>query len=445
MHRSRKRIARFTGVLGALALVAAACGPADDEAVDGPEDEPAEALPEIPEEGVFEDSLDYGLIYDQTGPTTDTQVPFANGVRAALEAANRDGGIHGREINIIDEDEEYDAAVGAAAFERLVHDRPVVGMTALNNSAFADTVIEDVDPSGVPVVGAQATIRTSVNPMRENFFALQCPYPDQIDVHLSYLMAQVDDYEPSVVTFVGDVASGHEYGELTEARVEQAGGEYLGHFAVPYDAADADAQAREIEELDPDIIVMHGGVGTAIASLRSLETFGVTDTPVGAIFAQKNPAIMEAVPALADVYSAVHCYRAADDPDVDDDMRDQMISDAEEIGVDEDMYMTSDFADGYVSGLVAVEGLERAGENLSRESFREALEGIENFETGGLAPPITFGPDDRIGVETVIPFVWDQEQETFVSEGSFADFEDCVVHEYVTESIEDWDPRCYTP
>ena len=34
---------------------------------------------------------------------------------------------------------------------------------------------------------------------------------------------------------------------------------------------------------------------------------------------------------------------------------------------------------------------------MTREGFVNALEGIKDFETGGLCGPITFGPDDRKG------------------------------------------------
>jgi hypothetical protein len=51
---------------------------------------------------------------------------------------------------------------------------------------------------------------------------------------------------------------------------------------------------------------------------------------------------------------------------------------------------------GYSGALVFLEGLRRAGPQLTREGFIRALEGIRDFETG-IGLPTTFGPDRHEG------------------------------------------------
>jgi hypothetical protein len=48
------------------------------------------------------------------------------------------------------------------------------------------------------------------------------------------------------------------------------------------------------------------------------------------------------------------------------------------------------------SARLLVEGLARSGRDLSREKLVTALEGVYAFETG-LMPPISYGPNRRIG------------------------------------------------
>jgi ABC-type branched-subunit amino acid transport system substrate-binding protein len=50
-----------------------------------------------------------------------------------------------------------------------------------------------------------------------------------------------------------------------------------------------------------------------------------------------------------------------------------------------------------VSARVLVEGLQRAGRDLTRPKFVAALVTLQNFETG-LIPPISFGPNQRTGI-----------------------------------------------
>jgi ABC-type branched-subunit amino acid transport system substrate-binding protein len=50
----------------------------------------------------------------------------------------------------------------------------------------------------------------------------------------------------------------------------------------------------------------------------------------------------------------------------------------------------------YGAAKILVEGLRRAGREVSREKLIEALEGLYEYQTG-VTPPVTFGPNRRIG------------------------------------------------
>lgn len=50
---------------------------------------------------------------------------------------------------------------------------------------------------------------------------------------------------------------------------------------------------------------------------------------------------------------------------------------------------------GYVFGKLIVEGLERAGKELTRERFLDAMESIREWESGGILPQVSFSPDDH--------------------------------------------------
>lgn len=50
---------------------------------------------------------------------------------------------------------------------------------------------------------------------------------------------------------------------------------------------------------------------------------------------------------------------------------------------------------GYVFGRLVVEGLERAGRALTRESFIDAMESITDWDSGGILPPVSFSPTNH--------------------------------------------------
>ncbi|MFP4237606.1 MAG: hypothetical protein ACLFRQ_08710, partial [Desulfonatronovibrio sp.] len=56
--------------------------------------------------------------------------------------------------------------------------------------------------------------------------------------------------------------------------------------------------------------------------------------------------------------------------------------------------------EGFINARVLVEGLTRAGRNLNREKFIDAIESIDNFSLG-IANTLSFSPDNHQGLSRV--------------------------------------------
>lgn len=442
--------------LSVLALLATGCGGGDDDSSDASEPAStgsasemaateagsetaaateAAAPMEVPDEGVFADSLDYGFIYDQTGPTASTQTVFFSGFESHINAVNEAGGVSGRTINIVEEDEQYDVATGVAAYNKLVNQTPVVGMTAMNNSSFQGAVIEDVDENGVPVIGAESTTGLAVNPFREMFYAMECTYADQADVAVAHSTTLVDGEVPKTAVIYGNVASGEEYAAQIQDRVETAGGEFVGAVSVEYGSTEADAQAQQIADLNPDVIQLHGGVSIGLPVLASLAKFGITDVPVIGIFALHVSEVPSEAPEIP--YYAVNCYSNGYEGV---EGASELIAEAQANGVDQAVYERPEFVNGWMVAQVLAEALGIAGNDLNRASLAAAMDEVTDFSIGALSPVITFGPDDHVGVSSVKPFAFNPDTGQFEGVGEYADYANCLTNEYVNEGIGDYDP-----
>jgi len=76
--------------------------------------------------------------------------------------------------------------------------------------------------------------------------------------------------------------------------------------------------------------------------------------------------------------------------------------------------MTQWRAIGYQQGLLTAEALKRM-EAPTRECLIEALQSIENFDTG-IQAPVTFGPEERMGIDTVGVFQIQDGKVTIIKE-----------------------------
>lgn len=50
---------------------------------------------------------------------------------------------------------------------------------------------------------------------------------------------------------------------------------------------------------------------------------------------------------------------------------------------------------GYVFGQLILEGLERAGPDLTEDAFLDAMESIRDWDSGGIMPPVSFSAEDH--------------------------------------------------
>jgi branched-chain amino acid transport system substrate-binding protein len=380
-----------------------------------------------PKEGVTAKDVKIGVIADLTGPTAAVQVPFTEGIKTQVEAANAAGGINGRKITLLMEDEKYEVPTGLAAYKKLVSQTPALGIIGLNNSSLQVAAIKQVATNKVPVFGAEATTKQAINPFNPYFFAMQCSYADQADVAVPYMAQKTGKAKPRVASLALDVESGYEWGDLIKARVEKLGGEYLGHTAVPPTATEADAQMQKIAKEKPDFIALHGSSGTSTIVLKSMEKFDIK-VPVIGIFATGGPAAYNSVPAeVGSQFETVNCYTPSS---IQAEGSAEMLQRAKEYGFEKSAG-TTDFVNGYVVGQVLVDALKAAGKNPDRESFKKGLETLTDLSTGGLSENVTFGPQDHVGIQTVRPYSYDYATKTYKAVGEYTDYEKDISNEYL--------------
>jgi branched-chain amino acid transport system substrate-binding protein len=59
------------------------------------------------------------------------------------------------------------------------------------------------------------------------------------------------------------------------------------------------------------------------------------------------------------------------------------------------------YGQGWTMMRIMLEGVRRTvadGKELTGESIKASIESMRDFDTGGVTPPITFGPDDHYGM-----------------------------------------------
>lgn len=102
--------------------------------------------------GVTPTEIKAGLILNDTGPQSAAMDAFRAGIEARLKAANGDnGGVYGREVTYVWQDDQADPKLNLIAADKLVTDEKVFGI--IEEPIAAVGSVESLSEQGIPVTG----------------------------------------------------------------------------------------------------------------------------------------------------------------------------------------------------------------------------------------------------------------------------------------------------
>ena len=335
-------------------------------------------------QGVTEDSVLIGM----EGPANSFSVDEENlGMRLVIRQVNESGGIHGRMLSEQayprGSDDPVDQAVRNA--RRLVERDGVFLLFNFGGPA-AVAIGEYAMERDVPYLFPHTALLT-VDGDR-HIFTSYPRYDGESRMMLEFLARDRGAKRIAVVhapNIYGDYFAGR-----AAALADEIGYEFAGAQPLPIRPAQAIEQMRALRDQDPDAVVMAlypAGARRVVEAKASLG-WEVTLVSSGPLTDEQylNVDGGQAEGTLG------FCYYP--DPNV---------SDAPGVAAYREL-MARYHPDhplnryslyGYVFGRLVVEGLTRAGPDLTEDAFLDAMESIRDWDSGGIMPPVSFTADDH--------------------------------------------------
>jgi len=140
------------------------------------------------QQGVTKDEILLGTITDLSGPIASVGVNTRDGIQMRIDEANAAGGVNGRKIRLLVEDNGYDPKRSVLAAQKLVTSDKVFAVVGhvgtANNVAAMPTLLENNVISFMPMSGGRAMFE----PPERLKIALIQPNPDLIEAGVRYLV-----------------------------------------------------------------------------------------------------------------------------------------------------------------------------------------------------------------------------------------------------------------
>jgi branched-chain amino acid transport system substrate-binding protein len=342
------------------------------------------------EPGVTADKIVLGQAAVLSGPAAQLGIQMRNGIKSYLDFVNARGGVHGRKLELVSEDDRYEPAVAPGATRKLIDEHKVFALLGYVGTPTGVAHLPVVTQAKVPLVGMFTGAEALRVPFNRYVFHVRASYYDETEKIVEQV---VSTGGRKISVFYQNDAYGEAGRKGTELALERRKMKIHSSGTVERNTVAVDAAAKAIHATQPDAVVMVGAYAACAAYVRAMQKLGSGATFYNVSFVGSKAladalgkdgtgvAISQVVPfpwgtAVPVVKEYQQLAKKAGYPD----------------------YNFSAL-EGFLSAKVMVEGLRRAGRNPTREGLVEALEKMNDVDLGGFF--ISYSPKNRAGSKFV--------------------------------------------
>ena len=346
-------------------------------------------------QGVSDGEVVIGSVNDLSGIFAAVGVPAVNGANMRFDEVNAAGGVHGRQIRFVVEDNGYQIPRAMQGYNKLLNRDKAFAMLLSLGTPMNVAGFKLLDPKGIPNVGPLSAARQMLQEPMDNKFIGFSSYYDQVQVGAKYLAEEFEAKNLCTMYIPSDF--GKEIAESTKDLADSMGLSMAGETTHKPDELDFVGSLTKLKAAECDVITMALGVRQGITVVGTAKKLGWTDVK----FLNTSAGFLEPVAMVPGgvtdgLYAAAgwrDLYERAADP-----VPGKFIADYK-AKFDQP---ASGFAMlGYSAADTVVRALEAAGPDLTHESFIAAMETLDYMDelTGSQT---TYGADDHRGADEVV-------------------------------------------
>ena len=342
------------------------------------------------EEGVTDTSIKIGNHMDLSGPAASWGNSSRIGMEAYFKFINESGGVYGRKIDFITEDDQYKPPLALAAAKKLIAKDNIFAFVAPFGSQQAVTTMKLAMEKKIPFMFPITNNIVFSKPLKRYVFAMLVPYYFQTRVIVDYALEKLRVREFGMIYQQDEVGEDARRGVLEQ--LKKYGKELSVDIPFTRGTKDFSSQVLKLKESGVDAVI----IGSMIKEPASIikEAAKLNWNPQFFCIAGAAIPIFIKLVGAAGEGTIVATQAFLPDLPTPGMFKYKEILDKFSPKL-EPTYMNQV---GYAVAMTFTEGLKLAGPNPSREKLIDAIEHIKNFDTGVL-PPISFSPTKHLGAE----------------------------------------------
>jgi len=340
-------------------------------------------------QGVTADRIVLGQAAVFSGPAAQLGIQMRNGIKAYFDVVNEKGGVHGRKLELVTEDDQYESKVAPVASKKLIEEHKVFALLGYVGTPTGVAHLPVVTQAKVPLVGMFTGAEVLRVPMNRYVFHVRASYYDETEK----IVEQVVSLGGKRIAVFHQADAYGEAGRMgTELALKRRNLQIHSIGTVERNTIKVEDAVKTISASQPDAIVMVSAYTSCAEFIRQMKKAGSGATFYNVSFVgskaladalgKEGPgvAISQVVPfPWGTAIPVVREYQ-------------QVAKKAS--------FTDYNFSalEGFLVAKVMVEGLRRTGKDLNREKFVDTMEKMD-VDFGGFH--VAYSPKNHTGSKFV--------------------------------------------
>jgi branched-chain amino acid transport system substrate-binding protein len=355
---------------------------------------PAMAQTKVTNQGISDAEIVIGTHQDLSGPIKVWGVPVLNGMKQAVEEVNAKGGIHGRKLRLVAEDNAYDTKKAVLVTQKMVERDKVFAMIGPMGSptviAAQDLLFEAGIPQLFPLTAAEFTYKFDpAKPQERLKFNNLLPYVESTRAIVKYMIPEKKIQKPCIM-YQDD-----EYGKnVFDGFTQQLEAMKLKAASVTTykrGASDFSAQTARMKADGCDLVVLGTVIRETIGPMAEAKKIGFNPVWLGA-----TPVCVLEVPGLGkELVEGLYAGCGFEIP-YRDTAKGKVKEWAETYFKTYNSEPNSQAVIGYNTIMTFAHYVEKAGKDLTGQKLLASLESGDVFQDIFASPPTKFSPTNHL-------------------------------------------------
>jgi branched-chain amino acid transport system substrate-binding protein len=341
--------------------------------------------------GITKDQITVGAYLGYSSPVATTNFQIEAGVMSYLNAINEAGGIYGRKVKWIGEDDGYQPTKTLAACKKLIEQDKIFALLSAAGIPTTFAALPYIESQNVPLLCPYAPILSLEEPPRRNVFMITPSAERQYYFIVDYAIKKLGAKRISIIGQAGPKGP-YDY---MAYRLKESGLTQVGDYEeYKIGQTDFSAIIAKFKQVNPDFMIVGtiGAPGSLI--LKEAQKQGLR--PALGFMSHSTIYDLEFIRLAGNAGEGVRTLQIMKSPT--ESMDPEVVEFRERLEKYYPKKITPSLfvMHGYVSAKIFCEAMKKAGPDPTREKLITSLESMTGFDVGFMRP-LSFSPTQHLG------------------------------------------------